>query len=290
MDQRSPIAPPAGGATRSDGTIRTIAVIGAGTMGGGIAGVVAAAGYDVRLQDPSSDALERAVARVRRRSPDASVMTTTDADEVALGADLIVEAAPEDLALKRALFERLDRAAPEHAILATNTSQLSVTALAASTRRPDLVVGMHWFNPPEKMRLIELVRALTTSERTVAQVRGVAEACGKQVVEVADRQGFVSTRALAALLLEAMRMLEEGVASAEDVDTAVHLGLNHPMGPLALADYVGLDVMLAIADSLTDALGERFRAPQCLRKRVEAGHLGRKSGRGFHEYEATASG
>jgi 3-hydroxybutyryl-CoA dehydrogenase len=264
--------------------VRTIGIVGAGTMGSGIAGVVAEAGYAVRLHDTSEDALERASARIRRRAPDARIVLTTDIAEVALDADLVIEAAPEDLELKRSIFVALDAAAPDHAVLASNTSQLSVTALAAATGRPDRVVGMHWFNPPERMRLIELVRAITTSDEAAGVVRGVAEACGRQVVVVADRQGFVTTRALAALLIEAMRMHEEGVASAADVDTAVHLGLNHPMGPLALADYVGLDVMLAISDSLTEALGERFRAPQGLRKRVEAGHLGRKTGRGYHAY------
>jgi 3-hydroxybutyryl-CoA dehydrogenase len=247
--------------------------------------VVAAAGYAVRLHDTSPAALERGADRVRRRAPDASLVLTTDLAELAVGADLVIEAAPEDLELKRSIFGVLDVSAPAHAVLATNTSQLSVTALAAGTTRPERVVGMHWFNPPERMRLIEVVRAITTSEPTIELVRGVAEACDKQVVVVADRQGFVTTRALAALLIEAMRMHEEGVASAADVDTAVHLGLNHPMGPLALADYVGLDVMLAIADSLTLSLGERFRPPQGLRKRVEAGHLGRKTGRGYHRYE-----
>jgi 3-hydroxybutyryl-CoA dehydrogenase len=264
----------------------TVAVIGAGTMGSGIAAVLAASGFSVRLHDPQRAALERAAQRVAKRAPEARLEVSTELAGIAVDADVIVEAAPEDLELKLAIFAQLDRDAPRHAVLATNTSQLSVTALAAATSRPDRVVGMHWFNPPERMRLVELVRAVTSSDAAVATVRSLAERCGKQVVEVADRQGFVTTRALAALLLEAMRMHEEGVASAEHVDLAVHLGLNHPMGPLALADYVGLDVVLAIADSLTDALGERFRAPQGLRKRVEAGHLGRKSGRGYFVYEA----
>jgi 3-hydroxybutyryl-CoA dehydrogenase len=267
-------------------TRETVVVIGAGTMGSGIAAVVAASGFSVRLHDPQRAALERAAQRVAKRAPQARLEVSTELAGIAVDADVVVEAAPEDLDLKLAIFAQLDRDAPEHAVLATNTSQLSVTALAAATSRPDRVVGMHWFNPPERMQLVELVRAVTSSDVAVATVRSLAERCGKQVVEVADRQGFVTTRALAALLLEAMRMHEEGVASAQDVDLAVHLGLNHPMGPLALADYVGLDVMLAIADSLTEALGERFRAPQGLRKRVEAGHLGRKSGKGYFDYAA----
>lgn len=263
---------------------RRVAVLGAGTMGSGIAALLAEHGYVVRVADPSSDARERALARVAKRAPDADVAVVETVEEAVAGADLVIEAAPEVLALKQELFRQVDAAAPAHAVLATNTSQLSITALAATTQRPTLVCGMHWFNPPERMRLVETVRGLASSDATMGLVREVAEACGKTVVEVADRQGFVTTRVLAATLIEAMRMHEEGVASAADVDAAVKLGLNHPMGPLELADYVGLDVMLAIADSLTSALGERFRPPQGLRKRVEAGYLGRKTGRGFHVY------
>lgn len=265
-------------------SVRRVAVLGAGTMGSGIAALLAEHGFAVRIADPSEEARARALARVAKRAPDADVAALPDVETAVADADLVIEAAPEVLALKQELFGRVDAAAPAHAVLATNTSQLSVTALAAATRRAPQVCGMHWFNPPERMRLVESVRGLATSDATMATVRAVAEACGKTVVEVADRQGFVTTRVLAATLIEAMRMHEEGVASAADVDAAVKLGLNHPMGPLELADYVGLDVMLAIADSLTEALGERFRPPQGLRKRVEAGHLGRKSGRGYHAY------
>jgi 3-hydroxybutyryl-CoA dehydrogenase len=265
---------------------RRVAVIGAGTMGGGIAAVLAQHGFAVRLFDPSRAALGRAEARVRKRAVDADLVVTEDLAEVARGCDLVIEAVPEALSLKRDVFAAVEREAPTTAVFATNTSQLSVTALAAGTSRPTRMVGMHWFNPPERMRLIELVRTVMVDDAAVTTVRAVAEACGKTVVEVADRQGFVTTRALAALLIEAMRMHEEGVAEAADLDTAVELGLNHPMGPLALADYVGLDVMLAIADALTEQLGERFRAPQGLRKRVEAGRLGRKTGHGFHRYDA----
>ena len=254
-------------------------------MGGGIASVLAGHGFSVRLYDPLPAALERAAARVRRTSATAELVLTSELEEVASGCGLVIEAVPEELELKRRVFEVLDRTAPPEAVLATNTSQLSVTALAAATTRPSAVVGMHWFNPPERMRLVEVVRTVMVSPSALARVREVSEACGKTVVEVADRQGFVTTRALAALLLEAMRTLDEGVADAADIDTAVQLGLNHPMGPLALADHVGLDVMLAIADSLSEAYGERFRAPQGLRKLVEAGRLGRKSGQGYHVHE-----
>ena len=263
-----------------------IAVIGAGTMGGGIAALTAAAGFTVHLTDPQPQAAERALARIAKRAPEARVSVASDVAAAVDGVDLVIEAAPERLDLKLDLFRRLDAAAPPHAILASNTSQLSITALASVTRRPDRVCGMHWFNPPERMRLVENVRGLVTSPATMAVVRAVAESCGKTVVEVEDRAGFATSRLLAANLIEAMRMHEEGVASAADIDAAVRLGLNHPMGPLELADYVGLDVMLEIATSLTEALGERFRPPQGLRKRVEAGFLGRKSGRGYHEYPA----
>ncbi len=274
---------------RTHPPIRRVAVLGAGTMGGGIAALLAEAGYEVALTDPSAEAGERALARIAKRAPQGRVRLAATPEAAAADADLVIEAAPERLDLKLDLFRRLDGAAPPHAVFASNTSQLSVTALAAATGRPAQVCGMHWFNPPERMRLVESVRGLASSDATMALVREVAEACGKTVVEVADRQGFVTTRVLAANLIEAMRMHEEGVATAAAIDEAVRLGLNHPMGPLELADYVGLDVMLAIAESLTEALGERFRPPQGLRKRVEAGHLGRKSGRGYHVYPPKGS-
>jgi 3-hydroxybutyryl-CoA dehydrogenase len=268
--------------------VRRVAVIGAGTMGSGIAALLAEAGFEVVVTDPSPEAGERALARIAKRAPSAQVRFVDTLEEAGAAADLIIEAAPERLEVKIDLFRRLDAVAPAHAVFASNTSQLSVTAMAAATQRPAQVCGMHWFNPPERMRLVENVRGLVSSDATMAAVRAVAEACGKTVVEVVDRQGFVSTRLLAANLIEAMRMHEEGVASAADIDATGVLGLNHPMGPLELADYVGLDVMLAIADALTDALGERFRPPQGLRKRVEAGHLGRKTGRGYHVHPPRA--
>ena len=269
--------------------IEQIAVIGAGTMGGGIATLCLMAGYSVRLFDPETTALERAVTRVAKRVAEgevASRLDTTSDLEVALeAADFVIEAAPERLDLKREIFAKAASLTPDHAVLATNTSQLSVTAIAAATDRPDRVIGMHWFNPPERMALIEIIRAVQTSEATLATTEEVSARCGKTSVVIADRQGFVATRAVATLLLEGVRMLEEGVATTEDIDTAVRLGLNHPMGPLELADYVGLDTLLLIAESLTEALGERFRAPQTLRKLVESGRLGRKSGHGFYRYD-----
>lgn len=258
-------------------------------MGGGIAAILTSHGLRVNLYDPVAETLERARARVAKRAGEEAagerLVLTTTLDEVAAGADYVIEAAPERLELKLELFRHVDAAAPPHAVLATNTSELSVTAIAAATGRPSQVIGMHWFNPPERMKLVEIVRAQQTSDETLAATERLSRRCEKETVVVQDRQGFVTTRALAALLGESMRMLEEGVASARDIDTAVKLGLNHPMGPLELADYVGLDTMLYISESMTDALGERFRATQTLRKLVEAGRLGRKSGRGFYDYE-----
>lgn len=271
--------------------IETIAVIGAGTMGSGIAAVCLKAGFRVRLYDPSRPALDGARERIAKSDERAESEGRLDLhyqlEGAVEGCDLVIEAVPEKLELKRDLFARVDAVAPAHALLASNTSELSITAMAGATRRPDQVVGMHWFNPPERMQLIEVIRGVQSSREAVESVMAVADRCGKTTVLVKDRQGFVTTRALAALLTEAMRMLEEGVASKADIDTAVKLGLNHPMGPLELADYIGLDTMLFIGDSLTEALGERFRPPQGLRKLVEAGRLGRKSGQGFYDYGST---
>ncbi len=265
-----------------------VSVIGAGTMGAGVAALLLQHGHEVALFDPDTQSLERARKRAVKRTSEAiaqeRLTVSRDLAEVAASADFVIEAVPEKLALKRDIFAQLDRFAPPHAILASNTSELSITAIAGATNRPEQVVGMHWFNPPERMELVEVVRGVRSSDDAVAATCALATSCGKTTVTVVDRQGFVTTRAVAALLLEGVRMMEEGVATPRDIDTAVRLGLNHPMGPLELSDYIGLDTVLLIAESMTDALGERFRAPQTLRKLVEAGHLGRKSGRGFFDY------
>jgi 3-hydroxybutyryl-CoA dehydrogenase len=270
-------------------TIKTIAVMGAGTMGSGIAALCLMSGYSVNVYDPFEPSLEKAKARCLKRTDEATVSSrlklSSDVEATAKDADYVIEAVPEKIGLKRELFAKLDAVTKPHTILATNTSELSVTAIAGATKRPEKVIGMHWFNPPERMSLIEIVRAVQTSDETLKVTEEISKQCGKTTVVVKDSQGFVTTRALSSLLLEAMRMLEEGVASPQDIDTAIKLGLNHPMGPLELADYVGLDTMLFISDSMTEAMGERFRAPQTLRKLVEAGRLGRKTGQGFYIYE-----
>ncbi|HLU83341.1 MAG TPA: 3-hydroxyacyl-CoA dehydrogenase family protein, partial [Trueperaceae bacterium] len=253
----------------------------------GIAALLVMHGYQVDLFDPDAAALGRAEARVAKRTAADPTHTDRltlhgDLPDAVRAADFVIEAAPEIIELKRELFAAIDGAAPAGAVLATNTSELSVTYIAAATSRPADVVGMHWFNPPERMQLIELVRGVRSSEAALTAARAVAETCGKTVVTVEDRQGFVTTRVVAALLLEGARLLEEGVATREDIDTAVRLGLNHPMGPLELADYIGLDTVLFIADSMAQAYGDRFKAPMTLRRLVEAGRLGRKSGEGYY--------
>lgn len=282
--------------------VRKIAILGAGAMGSGIAQVAACSGFQVALMDLEPAMLERGLAKVRHGLERAAcggklgekvaaealarIAVTTSLGEACRDADLVIESVPENLALKKGVFAAADAAAPPHAVLASNTSQLSVTAMGAATGRPDRVIGMHWFNPPALMRLVEIARGVLTSDDTVAVVRAVAERMGKTVVVCRDGQGFVTSRALGAHLIECIRQLEEGIASAQEIDTAIKLGLGYPMGPLELADYVGLDVIYQSALGLTEAYGDRFRPPQTLVKLVEAGHLGVKTGRGFYRHGA----
>jgi 3-hydroxybutyryl-CoA dehydrogenase len=284
--------------------IANVAVLGAGIMGRGIAYVSALGGYRTVLQDTSEPALERAVAEIsallekgvatgKVRGEDSAaahkrLSTCRRLEEAAHGADLVIEAVPEDIALKVELFGALDRMAPAHAILASNTSSLSITEMAAATGRPARVVGMHFFNPVHRMRLLEIVRALETDETTLAAAAAVGERMGKECVVVRESPGFVTSRINAMIGNEAFYMLQEGVASAADIDRALKLGLNHPMGPFELVDLVGLDTRLAILRFLHRTLGEKFRPCPLIEQFVAAGRLGRKSGRGVFDYPAAS--
>lgn len=277
-----------------------VLVVGAGTMGNGIAHVFAQYGWEVELSDVSADALERALATIRQNmdrqmkkgalteaTRDAALarIRTATALDGAREADFVVEAATENAAIKFDVFAQLDRLAGEQAILCSNTSSISITEIAGRTGRPARVVGMHFMNPVPVMPLVEVVRGLRTDPAVVSRVMDTARALGKTPVEVADSPGFVSNRVLMPMINEAVYCVMEGVASAEAVDTVMKLGMNHPMGPLALADLIGLDVCLAILEVLHRGLGDdKYRPCPLLRKMVAAGQLGRKTGRGFYAY------
>jgi 3-hydroxybutyryl-CoA dehydrogenase len=281
--------------------VRNIAVIGGGVMGRGIAYVAAVSGYNVVLQDISAEALEKAkhyieseLARsvergyIQKEQKDAAMENlaySTDLAAAARNADLAIEAVLEVMEVKIDVFQKLDQYAPAHAVLATNTSTMSPTEIAAQTSRPEKCVAMHFFNPPHKMKLIEIVRGLDTSDHTVAIAKEVAKQMKKDSVEVNEFPGFVTSRMNCLIGNEAMYMLMEGVASAEDIDKAIKLGLNHPMGPLELADLVGLDTRLRNMEYLHKTLGEKYRPCPLLLKYVKAGRLGRKSGGGFYSYD-----
>jgi 3-hydroxybutyryl-CoA dehydrogenase len=278
----------------------TIAVIGAGQMGNGIAHVCAQAGLAVTMIDVSADALSKGKAtieknldrQVKKGALDAAardatlarIATSGDLGAVA-GATVAIEAATENVQLKHKIFTELDRLAPAGAILATNTSSISITAIAAQTRRPAQVIGMHFMNPVPVMQLVEIIRGLATSDETARRVVELSRAVGKTPVEVNDYPGFVANRILMPMINEAVYCVMEGVGTPEAVDTVMKLGMNHPMGPLALADLIGLDTCVAILDVLHTGLGDpKYRACPLLRKYVAAGWLGRKSGRGFFSY------
>ena len=286
--------------------LKQILVIGAGTMGHGIAQVAALAGYEASIFDVAPAAVTKALASVKSNldkgvekgkvtieARDAALARVRAAsptlEEAAQTADLIVEAVPEKLELKRSIFATLGKHAPAHAILASNTSSLPVTEIAAASGRPGQVVGMHFFNPVHIMALLELVKTAATTPQTLAAARRVGERMGKKVIVVNDAPGFATSRLGITLGMEAIRMVEEGVASAEDIDTAMTLGYGHPMGPLKLTDLVGLDVRLGIAEHLAKTLDERRFAPPALLKRMVAeGKLGKKSGQGFYDWPAGA--
>jgi len=282
-------------------SIDRIAVVGGGTMGNGIAHVAAQSGRHVRLLDVSQTFLDAARAtitknldrQVKKGTLDEAAKAAilgrirmgTDLAEGVADADLVVEAVPETMEMKRAVFTTLDSAAPPAAILATNTSSISITQIAAVTKRPDRVIGMHFMNPVPVMQLVEVIRGLATSDETTAAVMELARELGKTPVEVNDFPGFVSNRVLMPMINEAVTALMEGVAGAEAIDTVMKLGMNHPIGPLALADLIGLDTCLNILEVLHRELGDdRYRPSPLLRKYVAAGRLGRKSGQGFYTY------
>ena len=284
--------------------VETVAVIGAGLMGRGIAYAAALGGYRTLIHDVTPGALDRAVDRMRQDLEEgvargkvepaardealSRLGATADIEAAAAGADFVIEAVPEDMRLKLATFERLDALVREHVVLATNTSALSVTEIAAAVRRPSRVLGMHFFNPVPKMKLVEVVRALETSDEAVATTEEVARRMGKETVLVKDSAGFVTSRVNAMIGNEAFAMLQEGVASARDIDKALKLGLNHPMGPFEMVDLVGLDTRLAVLEFLHRSLGEKYRPSPLLVQYVKAGRLGRKVGRGVYDYDGEA--
>jgi 3-hydroxybutyryl-CoA dehydrogenase len=280
--------------------IKTVAVIGAGIMGQGIAHVSALAGFDTVLNDISGELLQKAMARIRQdlqkgvelgKVTDASMNSAlkrlavdTSLEHSGEEADLVIEAVPERIDLKLDVFARLDRVCRPHAILASNTSALSITEMAAATRRPNRFIGMHFFNPVHKMRLVEIIRGLETGDETFSVTEAVAHKMGKETVGVSESPGFVTSRINALIGNEAFYMLQEGIASASDIDKALKLGLNHPMGPFEMIDLVGLDTRLSILNFLHQTLGEKYRPCPLLVKYVKAGRLGKKVGKGVYEY------
>jgi 3-hydroxybutyryl-CoA dehydrogenase len=284
--------------------ISRVVVIGFGTMGTGIAQIFAQAGFEVVAVDLSEDILRKGIEIIisgpfglkrllekgkitesQMQEILSRIKTTTNLIEAARSADFAIEAVFEDLEVKKRVFKELDAHAPRHAILASNTSTLSITALAAVTNRPDKVIGMHFFNPPQVMKLVEIVRGLQTSDETVELAKKLAEKLGKVPVLCKDVPGFIANRIGIIAILEAIRLYEQGVASARDIDTAMKLGYNWPMGPLELADFIGLDVLLNISEILYKETGNlAYHPPTILRRLVTAGYLGRKTNRGFYTY------
>jgi 3-hydroxybutyryl-CoA dehydrogenase len=282
-----------------------VGVLGAGTMGHGIAQVCAMAGFGVSLYDPQPGQVDTALHRIRgnldkgvergkvahavRATAVANLQKAAGLADATHDADLVIEAVPERMEVKRRIFQDVDRHAPAHAVLATNTSSLSVSRIAEATGRPGRVLGLHFFNPVHVMKLLEVVRGRHTAQEVVDFALDFARRIGKEPIVVTDTPGFASSRLGVALGLEAMRMLEEGVASPQDIDRAMELGYNHPMGPLKLTDLVGLDVRLGIAEYLHQELGgEQYRPPELLRRMVAEGKLGKKSGEGFYRWEEGA--
>lgn len=282
-------------------SINKVMVIGAGQMGSGIAQVCAQAGYDVLLNDMNEEALNKGMKNIEKhlsRSVEKERLTSEEKDatlsrlkastklEDAADRDMVIEAVVENMDIKTEVFKKLDDITPKEAILASNTSSLPITEIAAVTKRPEKVIGMHYMNPVPVMKLVEVIRGLQTSDVTFETVRDMADKLNKTSVEVNDAPAFVANRILMPMINEAIFTVYEGVASPEDVDTVMKLGMNHPMGPLTLADFIGLDTCLSIMEVLHDGFGDsKYRPCPLLRKYVKAGWLGKKSGRGFFQYE-----
>ncbi|MFX3624401.1 MAG: 3-hydroxybutyryl-CoA dehydrogenase [Ectobacillus sp.] len=282
-------------------SVKNIVVIGAGQMGSGIAQVCAMAGYQVYMQDLKQEQLDRGLGIITKnlsrqvekgrmteeaKQETLNNLTTTLDIECAKEADLVIEAAIERMDIKKQIFAKLDELAPEHAILATNTSSLPITEIAAVTKRPEKVIGMHFMNPVPVMKLVEIIRGLATTDEVYQTIEDITKKIGKVPVEVNDFPGFVSNRILLPMINEAIYALYEGVATKEAIDEVMKLGMNHPMGPLTLADFIGLDTCLYIMEVLHEGLGDsKYRPCPLLRKYVSAGWLGKKTGRGFYVYE-----